>query len=360
MPVTLPPLLWPTLIYALILGLHLLLPGRWVDGYVRDPHTGAPLRYRLGGLRVLLATVGLWVAAGLSGRMPWDALHTHRWSVAAGACVVGLLVSLALVLPAPARRGLLADLYLGRLENPRLGGGRVDAKMALYLLGAVMLELNLLAFAAHHLLAHAHDPSPGVVLYTALFSFFVLDYLFFEHVHLYTYDLFAERVGLKLTWGCLFFYPTFYPVGVWWAADRQNPHAPAALLVLAAVVFFGGWVLARGANMQKHAFKRDPHRPFLGLMRPRTLSDGEHALLCSGFWGVSRHVNYLGEILMATGLTLALGFPSAPWPWLYPLYYVALLVPRQHFDDLRCARKYGGLWEAYRREVPWRIVPRVY
>ena len=34
-------------------------------------------------------------------------------------------------------------------------------------------------------------------------------------VHLYTYDLFRERVGGKLTWGCLCFYPWFYPIGVW-------------------------------------------------------------------------------------------------------------------------------------------------
>ncbi len=36
---------------------------------------------------------------------------------------------------------------------------------------------------------------------------------------------------------------------------------------------------------------------------------------------------------MAVGLTVALGWPLSPWPWLYPLYYVALLFPRQHFDD---------------------------
>jgi delta14-sterol reductase len=71
-------------------------------------------------------------------------------------------------------------------------------------------------------------------------------------------------------------------------------------------------------------------------------------------------VNYLGEILMATGLTLALGDPGDPIPWLYPLYYVALLVPRQIDDDRRCAAKYGALWDEYRTRVPYRIVPGLY
>ncbi|MCA1665429.1 MAG: hypothetical protein LC659_14390 [Myxococcales bacterium] len=47
-------------------------------------------------------------------------------------------------------------------------------------------------------------------------------------------------------------------------------------------------------------------------------------------------------------------------PWLYPLYYVVLLLPRQHFDDRRCAAKYGALWSEYCRRVPYRIIPFIY
>ncbi len=237
--------------------------------------------------------------------------------------------------------------------------GRADAKMFLYLAGATLLQLNLLSFAAHHLLAHGGDPSPGVVLHVALFSWFVCDYLVFERVHLYTYDLFAERVGFKLVWGCLSWYPYFYAVGLWSVADLPNPQAPAWPGVVATLVFFAGWTLSRGANLQKFSFKRDPERAFSGLV-PRALSDGERRVLCSGFWGLSRHVNYLGEILMATGLALALGRPSALGAWLYPLYYVALLFPRERDDGRRCAAKYGPLRERYREMVPWRIVPGVY
>jgi delta14-sterol reductase len=75
---------------------------------------------------------------------------------------------------------------------------------------------------------------------------------------------------------------------------------------------------------------------------------------------VSRHVNYLGEILMATGLTLALGHPGVWEVWLYPLYYVALLVSRERADERRCAAKYGELWAEYTRHVPRRIIPWIY
>lgn len=351
----------PWLVCAAILLLHLGLPARRVDGYVRAAGSGRPLRYRLNGLAVLAAAVALWALLGASGALPWDWLHRHRVAGLAGACVLGLLYTAAVVLPARATgRSLLADLYLGRVENPRHLGGRVDAKMFLYLAGAVMLELNVLSFTAHHLLAFPEDPSPGVLLHAGLLSFFVLDYLTFERVHLYTYDLVAERVGFKLGWGCLVFYPYFYCVGLWATAHLGDPGVGAAWLAASAALFFAGWTLARGANMQKYLFKRDPTRRFLGLVAPRTVSDGERELLASGFWGLARHVNYLGEIAMAVGLALALGRPGNPWPWLYPLYYVALLVPRERDDHRRCAAKYGALWDAYCRAVPRRIVPGLY
>ncbi len=73
-----------------------------------------------------------------------------------------------------------------------------------------------------------------------------------------------------------------------------------------------------------------------------------------------RHVNYRGEIPMATGLALSLGRPELVGPWLYVLYYVLLLGFRERDDDRRYAAKYGALREEYRAAVPWRIVPRVY
>jgi protein-S-isoprenylcysteine O-methyltransferase Ste14 len=352
----------PLLIYALLLALHLALPSRRVAGYVLDSASGEALAYRLNGLLVLLASVLLWALVGLSGLLPWDWLYLHRWPSLAGSCVIGLVFSLAMVARGKAGgRPFLVDFYLGRLENPRLCRGRVDAKMFLYLVGATMLALNLLSFLAHHLLSFGSASSPGVLLYSCLFLWFVVDYLVFERVHLYTYDIFAERVGFKLGWGCLTFYPYFYAVGLWFAAGLPDPRSPFWFLVLCALLFFVGWTLSRGANMQKYSFKTSPGRRFLGL-EPRSIGEGQRALLCGGFWGISRHVNYLGEILMALALalTLSLGRPGLWAAWLYPLYYLALLLPRERADERRCAAKYGELWAEYLRRVPWRIIPGIY
>ncbi len=351
----------PWIIYAVILVLHLALPARKVEGYVGDPATGRPLRYRLNGPLVLLTLVVLWVVLSWTGVFAWDWLWTHRWSGLIGSFAVGALFSFGVMLPAPRTgRSLLADFYFGRWENPQWFGHRVDAKMFLYLVGAAMLALNLLSFTAHHVLTFGAASSPGVGLYCALFMWFVIDYLVFERVHLYTYDIFAERVGFKLGWGCFTFYPYFYAVGLWATAGKPDPGTPRWLLVIFALVFFVGWSLSRGANMQKYTFKRDPEKVYLGFVKPVVITDGSKALLANGWWGISRHVNYLGEILMAIGLALVLGYPGVWEVWLYPAFYVFLLFPRERADERRCAAKYGELWAEYERRVPKRIIPWVY
>jgi hypothetical protein len=82
-----------------------------------------------------------------------------------------------------------------------------------YLTGAAVLSLNLLSFLYAESLAQ--PLRGGSILYVVLFHYFIIEYLYHEHVHLYTFDFVAERVGFKLTWGCICFYPFFYPIGAW-------------------------------------------------------------------------------------------------------------------------------------------------
>jgi delta14-sterol reductase len=352
--------LTPILISGIIFVLNALLPGRWVTGYIAKINSTEKMRYHLNGIIVFFAVVLIWFFSGYFNIVPYDWLYSYRWYGLAGAFILGLIFTLAVVLPYPSvRKSFLTDVFLGRKENLQLWGGRVDIKMWLYLTGATMLELNALSFAVHHWISFGSQASTGIFLSTALLTYFVVDYLAFEEVHLYTYDLFAERVGFKLGWGCIVFYPYFYSIFLWSTADLPDPQTPAWLLVIYVILFFAGWILSRGANMQKYFFKRNPERTFLWIV-PESITDGNNSLLVNGFWGFSRHVNYLGEILMATGIILCTGYPAMIRPWLYPLYYVVFLFARQQDDNKRCALKYGELWKDYLKKVPYRIIPFIY
>jgi len=350
----------PVIVYILIFILNAGLPGRWVVGYVKGKDSGEKLRYRLNGIPVLITVIVTWALLCYLGIIGWDWFYEQRWSSLAGAITFGLVFSFAIVFPFPeVKRSFIADFFFGRLENPQLWGGRVDTKMWLYLAGAIMLELNILSFTAHHHIVFGDQSSPGIYLATVLLSFFIIDYITFEEVHLYTYDFIAERTGFKLGWGCIAFYPFFYSIPIWSTVELPAGRTPSWLLIVFSLLFFSGWVLSRGANLQKYYFKKDPSLSFFGI-KPEVLTDGNRSLLVNGFWGLSRHINYMGEITMAAGIVLCTGYPMLPWPWLYPVYYILLLFTRQYADDKRCALKYGALWQEYLNKVPYRIIPYIY
>lgn len=384
-------------VYAATYVLSAVVPAPSVPGYVIDPATGAPQVYRLTAFRVLLLATAGFLGAAAAGAVDAAVFHTHFASCAKASCALGLALSAFMyargrrllaagridrrercpTVDAPKgapltatadfdARGPATHFYAGLSEfNPSLGWG-VDLKMWLYLVGAVQLQLNVLSTLAAAAAAAGGWAAlnPAASAWGAMMLYFVTEYCFWEHVHAYTYDIFRERLGFKLVWGCTCFYPFFYAVGglplagAAGGGPRLDPAAAGACVAL----FAAGHVLTRGANLQKFACKTGAAGGWARWVSMETLPGSGGRILVGGFWGVSRHVNYLGEVLQAaaTALPAALAV-GAVAPWAYPAYYVALFIPRAMDDDAQCAAKYGpALWGAYRARVPYRIVPGVW
>jgi hypothetical protein len=78
--------------------------------------------------------------------------------------------------------------------------------------------------------------------------------------------------------------------------------------------------------------------------------------MTSGWWGYSRHINYLGDLTMALAWCLPCGFQT-PIPYFYFFYFAFLLWHRQGRDELKCRKKYGKDWDKYCKKVPYKIIP---
>ena len=85
-------------------------------------------------------------------------------------------------------------------------------------------------------------------------------------------------------------------------------------------------------------------------------------LLTSGFWGVSRHLNYVFELLVALSWSLPAS-RSFPRPWLafaYVAFLLVLLVHRIFRDEDKCRTKYGRGWDEYCSVVRYRLLPGIF
>jgi steroid 5-alpha reductase family enzyme len=120
-----------------------------------------------------------------------------------------------------------------------------------------------------------------------------------------------------------------------------------------------GFYIFRSSNLQKHRFSSDPMEPIWGHKPDFIETERGTLLLTSGWWGIARHANYLGDWLMGLSWSLTCGFGRA-LPYFYPLYFAILLIHREWRDAKHCAAKYGRDWARYTDKVRWRILPGIY
>lgn len=341
--------------------LQLYAPGRWVKGAELDD--GTRLDYKLNGWSSWWLTLAGVAALVWSGVLPATVLYDNFGPLLT---VVNLFAfGLALYLYLYGKRHphgerpsgrFFYDYFVGTALNPRIG--RFDWKLFCEARPGLILWVLLdLSIAAKQHALHGTVTTP-MLLVCAFQCFYILDYYFHEEAILGTWDIRHERFGWMLAWGDLLWVPFTYTLQAMYLLHHPFELSLWATLGLVTLNIIG-YTIFRGANIQKHNFRKHPHRP-IGGRRPDVIKTARGSLLLtSGWWGMARHINYFGDLIMALTWCMCTGF-SHLLPYFYIVYFTCLLVHRERRDNAFCHHKYGADWEEYQRRVPWRIVPHVY
>ncbi|GAQ87345.1 delta14-sterol reductase [Klebsormidium nitens] len=338
-----------------------ILPGKTYAGTVLAD--GSRISYKCNGfllLLVLLASLGGLVLTGVVDpkyiARNRGALFTTDLAIAfALSCILyvqGLSSSSKAASFEPhVTSNPLQDWWCGVQLNPRFLG--LDIKFFWYrpsMMGWLLINISL---AAQQLDVRGSVSLP-MILYQAFTAFYIFDYFWHEEYVTSTWDIIAEHFGFMLVFGDIVWIPFTFSIQGWWLLQHDPPLSPFAAAILVAL-FLAGYAIFRGCNSQKHEFKRDPTAPIWG--RKPELVGGK--LLVSGYWGLARKCNYLGDLMLAFSYSLPCGFSSII-PYFYPTYLLILLINRQMRDEARCQAKYKEVWTEYCKRVPYRIVPYVF
>ncbi|KAI5295499.1 erg24, C-14 sterol reductase, partial [Ascosphaera pollenicola] len=180
-----------------------------------------------------------------------------------------------------------------------------------------------------------------------------------------------DGFGFMLSFGDLVWVPfTFSLQTRYLAVFPVEVDAKGLALTLAAQAV--GYVIFRGANNQKNRFRTNPRDLRVAHLKYIETKTGSK-LLVSGWWGMARHVNYLGDWIMSWAYCIPTGiagyvivnemdfttlFPQRKvvqteeirgWgmvvTYFYLLYFATLLMHRERRDEGKCKRKYGRDWE---------------
>ncbi|KAI5293614.1 erg24, C-14 sterol reductase, partial [Ascosphaera acerosa] len=379
---------WVLAYYGLLLFLQVFFPGTIVEGVVLS--CGGRHQYKL--------NVGTYVY-GPAGFPVWTFIWDHHIQIITSNMVIATAIAVFCYarsftvpspgLPNPRHRELaegghtgnvIYDFFIGRELNPRVtlpipfvsdAARTVDLKVFCELrpgiLGWVILNLSNIV---HQYTTHGHV-TLSILLVAFTQVWYALDSYYNEPAVLTTMDIIMDGFGFMLSFGDLVWVPfTFSLQTRYLAIFPAEVDATGLALTLAALAV--GYTIFRGANNQKNRFRTNPADPRVAHLKYIETASGSK-LLISGWWGMARHINYLGDWILSWSYCIPTGIAGyvivnqldsdslqpqrtavqteqvRGWGMLvtyfYLLYFATLLVHRELRDEAKCQRKYGKDWK---------------
>ncbi|KAL1923259.1 uncharacterized protein VTP21DRAFT_9635 [Calcarisporiella thermophila] len=346
-------------------------------GYGQRTPAGYLLSYKLNGFRIwVFCNILFIVGSMMLGWFPASIIHDYWGGILLSTIMYGYFLSAFAYVKAhlfpshPEDRkfsgSVIYDFMMGIEFNPRFGklwdfklfhNGRP---------GFVAWSLINMSFAAaqYKKFGYVSNSMVAVIFLHALYTF---DFFYFEDWYLRTIDIAHDHFGFYLAWGTSVWFPFMYPLQSHYLSRNPIQLSP---LYFWTVIILGviGYLIFRGANNQKDIVRRSDGTCLVWGRKPKIIrpeyvtSDGKKhksILLASGYWGVARHFNYFGDLLLSLAMCLACGFDNI-LAYFYIIYMTVLLLHRTKRDDTRCRGKYGKFWEEYCKLVPYKLIPYIY
>lgn len=287
---------------------------------------------------------------------------------------------------------LIYDWYIGRELNPRVTLpliGEIDIKEFMELRpGLLGWIVTNCAFIAKQYRLHGYV-TDSIVFITIVQAIYVLDSHVMEPAVLTTIDITTDGFGFMLAFGDLVWVPFLYTQQTRYLAMHPQQLGTLGLVGVSALLLTA-FSIFRLSNNQKNNFRTNPEDPSVAHLKYIETKTGSR-LLVSGWWGIARHINYLGDWLQAWPYSLPTGMAgyhilaagtkaegaitlldgrevvfgeARGWgiifTYFYVLYFAVLLIHRDRRDEEKCSKKYGDDWEKYKKIVRWKIIPYVY
>lgn len=349
--------------YTYVVICWLLIPGKWIEGTVlRD---GTRLSYKINAFSTLLCTVFLTgVVFATWGYAPFLYVTDHYFELITASLIMSITQAFYCYASSFQPGRILAlggnsghaiyDWFIGRELNPRVGV--FDIKTFNEMRPGLILWALLDFCWVLKQIEQFGGPSNSILLAFAFQFWYVFDAEYNEEVIFTQMDITTDGFGFMLSVGDLTWVPFTYSLQLVYLSFVPLHLSRLELGVVLAVQLVG-YSIFRLSNDEKNAFRRKSENP-----KGRKFMETKRGtrLLISGWWGMSRHPNYLGDWIMAWAWCLPTGF-STPLTYFYAIYFAVLLVHRQQRDEHACLQKYGLQdWNKYKKLVPWKIIPFVY
>jgi len=295
---------------------------------------------RMNGFLILLTLLALMPAV-VYRKIDLSVVQTKYFYLMTSSLIFAIAISLIARLMARFKPGaksninpkgntgnLIVDFFHGREFNPSVLGQ--DLKLLTFRFSMIGLATINVAMVVNDIMAKGGKVNPLIVMASAFQVLYALDAVFFEEYFFFSHDAMNTGFGFSLvsSYNSFPFLPTLITK---YLIERQ-PTMPWYYLVGIGVLNALGYIIFRASETQRCEFAKDP-----SSAKPEGVLEttGGRKLLVSGWWGLVRHPNYLGEILIQ-------------WSWVLPavgvagrvdllVYYLPIFTTLLHLSNIKKA-----------------------
>ena len=194
----------------------------------------------------------------------------------------------------------IVDLYHGRELNPTFLG--CNMKLQTFRFSMICLALLNVTMVTDSVLSNGGKVNPAVVIAATLQVLYAMDAMFFEEYYFYSHDYLNSGYGWSMISSYLTF--PFLPTLITRYMIYRSPHVEWYYLALIGCLNLLGYIIYRSSENQRCELAKNPNNPNLTHLETfETIANRK--LIVSGWWGMVRHPNYLGELLIQ-------------WSWVLP------------------------------------------
>lgn len=248
-------------------------------------------------------------------------------------------------------KNILFDWFIGRELNPRIG--EWDIKLFCELRPGLLLWFLLNLSCLQRQFQKIGYITNSMILVNLLQFIYIIDGVLNEEGCLTMVDITTDGFGFMLAFGDLCWVPFCYCLQARYLTLKEINLTNFEMLIIILLMIIGFYIF-KASNNEKNNFRSGKLSNLKSIKTERGTK-----LLIEGWWGISQHINYFGDMIIALSWCLPTKFNTI-LTYFYVIYFTSLLIHRQIRDDEKCFKKYGNSWIEYKKKVPYKIIPYVY
>ena len=227
--------------------------------------------------------------------------------------------------------------------------------------GMMLWPTLLIIYMFNHYENNNNNINLSMLSNFSLQMIYIFKFFYWESGYMNSLDIIHDKAGYYICWGCIVWVTSFYTLSSYYLIKNEGVKNEISLYLL--IIGLIGIILNYWCDYQKIIFRKSKgnckiffSKPSYIVVRYKNDENNTNLLLTSGFWGISRHFNYVLELIASYAWSLNC---NSIFGLIYPIYLTVLLIHRCKRDNIKCSNKYSN-WNEYCKIVKYKLIPYIY